>query len=187
MTDLHGQIGLAAGQKNPSAIHYHFGSKSGLVLALLEAEDRRRLTRQELMYAAEEALWKRYEQACDFLEDDLPSGYVRVLQEMMAAGWSDQEVAAAVRRDLRGWYELLTAVAERALERLGGLGPFAPAEAAALVGHAFLGAEAVILLGFDERQIPSRAALRRVAELIRAAEPAIGGPRPGLSKGSGAN
>ena len=29
-----------------SQVHYHFGSKGGLMLALLEAEDRRRLARQ---------------------------------------------------------------------------------------------------------------------------------------------
>ena len=153
-----------------SQLHYHFGSKNGLILALLETENRRRLDRQRRMYAEDAPLWQRYEQACDFLEDDLESGYVRVLQEMMAAGWSDPEVASAVRRDLRGWYELLTDVAERALDRLGALGPFTPAEAAALVGNAFLGSEALILLGVDERQVPSRAALRRVAELIRATE-----------------
>jgi hypothetical protein len=122
------------------------------------------------MFSDEVPLWKQWEQACDFLDDDLASGYVRVLQEMMAAGWSDPKVASAVRRDLRGWYELLTDVAERALARLGGLGPFTPAEAAALAGNAFLGAEALILLGVDEQQTPSRAALRRVAELIRTAE-----------------
>ena len=38
------------------------------------------------MYAEDVPLWQRYEQACDFLEDDLESGYVRVLQEMIAAG-----------------------------------------------------------------------------------------------------
>ena len=42
------------------------------------------------MYAEEAPLWQRYEQACDFLEDDLESGYVRVLQEMIAAGWSNR-------------------------------------------------------------------------------------------------
>ena len=36
------------------------------------------------MYADDRPLWERYEQACDFLEDDLDSGYVRVLQEMIA-------------------------------------------------------------------------------------------------------
>ena len=72
-----------------SQIHYHFGSKSNLVLEVLEEENRRLLQRQEMMYGQEMPLWKRWEQACDFLDDDLESGYVRVLQEMAAAGWSD--------------------------------------------------------------------------------------------------
>lgn len=153
-----------------SQIHYHFGSKRQLMLALLDRENARLLERQTRMFSDELPLWKQWEQACDFFDDDLASGYVRVLQEMMAAGWSDPEVASAVRRDLLGWYELLTDVAERALDRLGGLGPFTPAEAAALAANAFLGSEALILLGVEERQVPSRAALRRVAEVIRTAE-----------------
>ena len=47
--------------------------------------------------AGREPLWRQWERACDYLDDDLESGYVRVLQEMIAAGWSDAEVAAAVR------------------------------------------------------------------------------------------
>ncbi len=49
------------------------------------------------MFDAPEPLWVRWELACDFLDADLESGYVRILQEMIAAGWSDPEVAAAVR------------------------------------------------------------------------------------------
>ena len=79
-----------------SQVHYHFGSKGGLILALLEQENRRRLDRQTRMYAEDLPLWQRYEQACDFLEDDLDSGYVRVLQEMIAAGWSNAQVGEAV-------------------------------------------------------------------------------------------
>ncbi len=71
---------------------------------------------------------------------------------------------------LTGWYELLTDVAAEAADRFGGLGPFSPAEAAALVVNAFIGAEALLLLGFDRHQMPIRASLRRVGELIRAAE-----------------
>ena len=80
-----------------SQLHYHFGSKGGLVLALFEEENKRRLDRQTRMYAEDTPLWRRYEQACDFLEDDLESGYVRVLQEMIAAGWSSEQVGDAVR------------------------------------------------------------------------------------------
>ena len=38
------------------------------------------------------------------------------------------------------------------------------------VVNAFIGAEALLLLGFDRHQMPIRASLRRVGELIRAAE-----------------
>jgi len=153
-----------------SQVHYHFGSKGAMVLALLESENRRRLIRQTQMYGEDVPLWRRYEQACDFLEDDLESGYVRVLQEMIAAGWSNPAIAAAARDVLRGWYQLLTAVAEEAADRLGGLGPFEPAEVATLIGNAFIGSEALLLLGFDRHQLPIRASLRRIGELIRAAE-----------------
>jgi AcrR family transcriptional regulator len=168
-----------------SQVHYHFGSKGGMVLALLEAENQRRLARQAAMYAEDAPLWRRYEQACDFLEDDLESGYVRVLQEMIAAGWSTPEIGAAVREMLTGWYELLTEVATEAAARFGGLGPFSPAEAAALVGNAFFGAEALLLLGFDRHQIPIRTSLRRVGELIRTAEERLPGDRHRARKGVG--
>ena len=153
-----------------SQVHYHFGSKGGMVLAVLHAENARRLARQAAMYAEDAPLWRRYEQACDFLEDDLESGYVRILQEMIAAGWSTPEIGVATREMLTGWYVLLTAVADEAASKFGGLGPFSPAEAAALVVNAFIGAEALLLLGFDRHQMPIRASLRRVGELIRAAE-----------------
>jgi AcrR family transcriptional regulator len=153
-----------------SQVHYHFGSKRAMVLALLEAENRRRLARQTAMYSQEVPLSRRYEQACDFLEDDLESGFVRVLQEMIAAGWSTPDIAEAARSLLAGWFELLTEVATEAAETFGGLGPFAPAEVATLIGNAFIGAESLLLLGFDRNQMPIRASLRRVGEAIRQVE-----------------
>jgi hypothetical protein len=60
-----------------------------MILALFAEENQRRLDRQRGMYAEDLPLWQRYERACDYLEDDLDSGYVRVLQEMIAAGWSN--------------------------------------------------------------------------------------------------
>jgi AcrR family transcriptional regulator len=155
-----------------SQIHYHFGGKRGLVLALLDHENQLLVGRQRQMYAASEPLWKRYEQACDFLEDDLAFGYVRVLQEMIAAGWSDTEVAQQVLSMLRGWFEVLEEVAREAEARFGSLGPFSPADLAGLVGVAFLGGEAVILLGDDEWAVRVRTALRRVTDLLRALEEA---------------
>jgi AcrR family transcriptional regulator len=153
-----------------SQIHYHFGSKQQLVLSLLESENAQLLRRQEAMYDADQPLWKQWEQACDFLDEDLESGYVRVLQEMTAAGWSDEQVAADVREDLRGWFRLLTDVAERFEASSKGWGPLQPREVATLVGAAFLGVEALTLLGFGDDELPGRAALRKVGAAIRVLE-----------------
>ena len=153
-----------------SQLHYHFGSKGGLILALFEQDNHRRLERQTRMYAGDEPLWKRYEHACDFLEDDLDSGYVRVLQEMIAVGWSNPEIRDAVRELLSPWFALLTEVARETERRHGPLGPFTAAELATLVGTAFVGAEALLLLGFDRQVVPIRSALRRIGVLIRELE-----------------
>ena len=157
-----------------SQIHYHFGSKQNLVLALLERENARLLDRQERMYGSELPLWKQWEQACDYFEDDFSSGYVRVLMEMVAAGWSDPAIGQAVWKQLKGWFDLLGSVAERAASQLGTLGPFTPSEVAALAGLPFIGAEAAILLGLSEKDLPSRSALRKVGEIIRALEESKG-------------
>jgi AcrR family transcriptional regulator len=153
-----------------SQLHYHFGSKQGLILALFEQENQRRLDRQRRLYAEDLPLWQRYERACDYLEDDLDSGYVRVLQEMVAAGWSNAEIRDAVRELLGGWYQLLAEVAREAERRHGRLGPFTAEEVATLVGTAFIGAEALLLLGFDRQVLPLRSALRRIGVLIRELE-----------------
>jgi AcrR family transcriptional regulator len=157
-----------------SQLHYHFGSKQGLILALFAEENQRRLARQRSMYAQELPLWQRYERACDYLEDDLDSGYVRVLQESIAAGWSNGEVGAAVRDLLGGWFALLAEVAGEAERRHGPLGPFTAEEVATLVGCAFFGSEALLLLGFDRQLLPIRSALRRIGVVIRQLEE---GPR----------
>jgi AcrR family transcriptional regulator len=153
-----------------SQIHYHFGSKQNLMLAVLDAENQKRLSRQAAMYKSDLPLWKQWVQACDFFDDDLESGYVRVLLEMTAAGWSDREIAAAVSAEVRGWFDLLAEVMQRAGARFGSLGPFTPAELAALAGLPFIGAEALILLGIDDSQIAARPALRKIGELLRAKE-----------------
>jgi len=159
-----------------SQIHYHFGSKRRLVLAVLDAENARLLRRQTEMYDRPEPLWVRWDRACDFLEADLASGYVGILQEMIAAGWSDARVAASVREMLSGWYRLLAEVVRREAERGLEIDPFTAEEVGALMGLPFLGAEEMILLGMPESTLPARSALRKVGLVLRKIlEPGHGG------------
>ena len=140
------------------------------MLALLDRENARLLDRQRQMYGAEAPLWKRYEQACDFLEDDLASGYVRVLQEMISAGWADEVVAHRVLSLMQAWFDVLEDVTREAEARFGSLGPFSAADVAGLIGLAFLGGEAVILLGDDRWTGMVTSALRSPGNMIKSLE-----------------
>ena len=154
-----------------SQIHYHFGSKQGLMLALFDYLNAQLLDRQNAMFHdATLSLSQRWDRACDYLDEDIASGYVRVLQELIAASWSDPEVAKVVRSGLMGWFELIADVARQAEKELGSLGSFSPEEVAALVSMAFIGGESIFLLGAEKKGAPVRQSLRRVGDVIRMAE-----------------
>jgi AcrR family transcriptional regulator len=154
-----------------SQIHYHFGSKRGMVLALFEHLNAQLLDRQDAMFSNPTLkLSEQWDLACDYLDDDIASGYVRVLQELIAAGFADAEVAKLVRDGLIGWFGLIAGLAHRAERDFGRLGPFSAEEAAALVGIAFIGTESLYLIGAEKKGVPLRQALRRFGDLIRNAE-----------------
>jgi AcrR family transcriptional regulator len=154
-----------------SQIHYHFGSKLGMMLALFEYLNAQLIDRQAAMFAESGlSLSARWDRACDYLDVDIASGYVNVVQELLAAGWSDPEVAKVVRAGVLGWYHLIRDVVREEEATLGGLGPFTPEDVAALVCSAFMGAESFYLEGLEKKGMPVRRALRRVGDLIRIAE-----------------
>jgi AcrR family transcriptional regulator len=154
-----------------SQIHYHFGSKQGLVLALFEYLNAQLLDRQNALFSDTTLrLSEQWDRACDYLDDDIASGYVRVMQELMAASWADAEVAKVVRAGIMGWVDLIVDVARKAENALGGLGPFTPEEAGTFAANVFIGAEGLYLLGIEKKASPVRQSLRRVGDLIRIAE-----------------
>jgi len=154
-----------------SQIHYHFGSKQGLVLALFEYLNAQLLDRQDTLFGDPTLkLSEQWDRACDYLDDDIASGYVRVLQELIAASWADAEVAKVIRAGIKAWVDLIAVLAGKAEREFGGLGEFTVDEVAALIANAFIGAESHYLLGLEKKGIPVRQALRRVGDLIRIAE-----------------
>ncbi len=111
-----------------SLVHYHFGGKQGLLVEVLERENEQLLERQRELYAAPGPLAEKWRVACDLLDEDLGSGYVRVLWELWAAGLADPELAAGWRAAMAGWRDLITSVFEA---WVGGARPRAPAAARA--------------------------------------------------------
>src|SRR5215510_4187662 len=98
-----------------SQIHYHFGSKQGMVLALFEYLNSQLLVRQNVLFHDSTLkLSEQWDRACDYLDEDIASGYVRVLQELIAASWADSPVAKEIQAGIMGWVTLLAELARRA-------------------------------------------------------------------------
>jgi AcrR family transcriptional regulator len=156
-----------------SQIHYHFGSKQGLVVALFGYLNAQLFKRQQSLFDDPSlSLADQWDRACGFLDDDLASGYVRTMHELSAAGWADAEVGAVVRESLLGWSRLVTEVARRFERKVGGFGPLSAEDVGALISSAFIGAESLTLTGIEKGGIPIRESLRRIGALIRTLEQA---------------
>lgn len=161
----------AEAKSQMSQIRYHFESKEGLVLVLYQYLTDQLITRQtDLFTDPTVSLSRKWELACDYLDEDLASGYVRVLQELIAVGWSNPAVGGAVRYSLTLWRDLHIQMAVEVQNQGGSLGPFRPEEIAALVGQLFIGGEAYILLGSEQDGTPVRNALRKVGQLLASFE-----------------
>jgi len=158
----------AAADTQMSQIRYHFGSKEGIVLALFEYMNAHLIERQtDLFEDPALALSEKWQVACDYLDEDIASGYVRVFLEMIAVGWANPQVGQAVRQNLDEWARLHSDLAREAERRFGSLGPFSAEDIPPLVNSAFLGVEALYLLGAERQEFPLRRALRRVGDVIR--------------------
>jgi AcrR family transcriptional regulator len=153
-----------------SLVHYHFGGKQQLLVAVLERENARLLERQRAMFAGPDPLAEKWRIACEYLNEDLRSGYVRILWELWAVGLGDEALSESWRTAIAGWRQLLTDVASKWLDEQALDLPITPRALATLVANAFQGAEAESLAGFGEDEAPHLEALESVAKLIEWAE-----------------
>ncbi|MEO5634253.1 TetR/AcrR family transcriptional regulator [Gaiella sp.] len=114
--NLIGRVGYAAASTRAvagaadvplSLVHYHFGSRAGLLTAVLERENDRLLERQRELFSGDGTLADRWRAAAAYFEEDLASGYVRMLWELWAAGLCDPELAERWRVSVDGWVALI--------------------------------------------------------------------------------
>jgi AcrR family transcriptional regulator len=153
-----------------SLVHYHFGGKQGLLLEVLERENELLLARQQKLYAAPGPLADKWRTACDFLDEDVRSGYVRVLWELWAAGLADEELAAGWRAAMRGWRSLLESVFATWAEETGVELPLSARAVSTLVGNLFEGIEIELLAGVPPEDAPHHEVLDAIGVLIERAE-----------------
>ena len=153
-----------------SLVHYHFGGKQGLLLEVLERENELLLKRQQKLYAAPGPLAEKWRTACDFLDEDIRSGYVRVLWELWAAGLADETLAAGWRDAMGAWRRLLESVFAAWAEELEIELPLSPRALSTLLSNLFQGIEIELLAGVPEQDAPHGEVLAALGALIERAE-----------------
>jgi AcrR family transcriptional regulator len=162
---------------NQSLIHYHFGTKERLMLAVLERMTGNLLRRQTDMYDSPRSFADKWAAACRFYEQDLASGYVRLLMELTGLGFSNPAIGLEVRRIWAEWRALLTRVAGDALAHFG-ITTVTAEEVCAYVRCFWEGMELEMMLGVPEDDGHLWQSLRSFERFLRwlEAERAAGRP-----------
>ena len=119
----------------------------------------------------------KWQQACEFYEQDLQSGFVRLMMELMAASFSDEALRREFVPRLVAWFQVVEAAVGDAID---GYGLELPVSRSAITGWIvsfWVGMEAHMTLGITDKQGHFRAALQGVAELLRRVEAQQAPPR----------
>ena len=163
--DIAGDAGV-----NHALIGYHFGGKQQLVLAVLDDANKQLLERQTRMYSDTASASEKWQQACDFYEDDLQSGFVRLLMELMGASFTDETLRSEFLPRLLAWHQLVESEVLDFIQNAGLKLPVSARAISAWIRWFWTGMEASMTLGITEEQGHQREALEAVAILLRTVE-----------------
>jgi AcrR family transcriptional regulator len=155
---------------NHALIGYHFKGKQQLVTAVLDDANTQLLDRQTRMYNESAPTGHKWQQACDFYEEDLASGFVRLLMELMGASFHDEALRREFVPRLLAWHKLIHSAVEDFMKSSGLDLPVSARAISAWIGWFWTGMEASMALRIPERQGHQREALEAVAVLLRNAE-----------------
>lgn len=155
---------------NHALIGYHFNGKQQLVLAVLDEANTRLLERQARMYGDSGSASQKWRQACEFYEEDLQSGFVQLLMELMGASFHDEALRREFTPRLLAWQGLIEGAVEQFIADSGLKLPVSAQAIAAWITWFWMGMEASMALGIPEEQGHQREALAAFAKLLRTSE-----------------
>lgn len=151
---------------NHALIHYYFGSKDHLVIAVLDEANQRLLERQMEMYTAPGNFAAKWAQARAFYEQDLASGFVRVQMELWAASFSNATLRGQFVPRFMDWRRVIGGAVREALAYYQLELPVSPEALATWIIDFWLGMEFEMLLGIPESQAHHQQALDALQRLL---------------------
>jgi hypothetical protein len=148
-----------------------------LWLAALDHTSAERLARYEERLAEAKTLREMVEAARELYHEDIASGHVKVLAELVSAGSASPGLGPRVAARVEPWVALLETTIARALEGTSFVAMLPPKQIAEGIAAFYLGAEMLSNLGGDDAHTEAMFdSAQRVATLL-SAFPAQGAKR----------
>jgi AcrR family transcriptional regulator len=162
----------ATGRFNQALFFYHFGSVNSLLLAALDETSSRRMDRYRQTVEEAATLPDLIAAAARIYREDLESGHIKVLAELIAAASASPELGPEIAARIEPWTRFAREAIQRALAR----SPFRDLAPADELAHAvvalYLGLELLTHLEGDRSQ--AEALFQRAAALGSMLAPLLG-------------
>lgn len=153
-----------------SQIHYHFGTKEGLILALLDEFIKIKIGRQRELFETDLPLSQQWLIACDFFEKDLEEGNIRLLQECTAIGWTHKKIAKKVNIFMDFRHQITLDVIKKNAHIFDKINLGSADDMAELLSTIFMGSDSLLLLAEDQQNHWSNKLMRKFAKIIENVE-----------------
>ena len=151
---------------NHALVNYHFRNKQQLVLEVLDQANRRLLARQQDMYAQPDMVSEKWRKACEFYEEDVRSGFIKLMMELMAASFSDPILRAGYLPRFLAWRRVVDAAARDAISQHSLDLPISAQAISTVIGCFWIGMEAEMALGVAETDGHHREAMGAMLSLL---------------------
>jgi AcrR family transcriptional regulator len=163
------------GNVNPALIFYHFGSVNDLLLAALDETSRRRMERYEEAVRGVDDLSTLIGVAAEIYREDLESGHITVLAEMIAGASSVPDLGPEIASRMEPWVQFAEAAIGRVLKDTPMSQVLPVRDIAFAVVSLYLGVELVTHLDKNRSRADSLFAVAGIAGSLLA--PLLGGKR----------
>ncbi|MBW3595318.1 MAG: TetR/AcrR family transcriptional regulator [Actinobacteria bacterium] len=157
----------ATGGFNQALIHYHFGSLNGLWLAVVDHTSEVRMERYRAAVESASSLEEMVEIAVTIYREDLESGQMTVISELIAGSLSEPELGPGIVERMQPWIAFVEEVIAKLLRGTAFEAMVPTREAASALVAFYMGVNLLTRLEPDRSSVdPLFETARRFAPLI---------------------
>ncbi|MEA2433498.1 MAG: hypothetical protein QOG54_955 [Actinomycetota bacterium] len=138
---------------NQALVFYHFGSVQNLLLAALDETSRRRMERYEVALESASTPADLLAVAREIYLEDLESGHITVLSEMIAGSLTHPELGPEITARMNPWIDFAELAVNRAVEGTPFAGLLPSRDIAFAIVAFYIGADLLTVLDGDRDRV----------------------------------